>query len=224
MQTNAIKAQIRCDERSFQLCPVTLKGERPSFRQLGISLERTLKIQNLKEYVEDIRADHGGRYYVQIRTELIQKFEQVLDRCLECAGARWDLELDDIGTFTVNNPYVSPTKDRIPIVIGNVDTDIDPEAAIEAIATQNASRWNLTATDLQESHLAAPHRLNRRKRDPSGHPLPKWLPSKNLKVFISKTLYEKLHEERKTPYATLDYMVLPIRPFVRITSAPRGNT
>ena len=138
-QTNAIKAEIRCDERSFQLCPVTLKGERPSFRQLGISLEQTLKIQNLKEYVEDIRTDHGGRYYVQIRAQLIQKFEQVLDRCLECAGARWDLELDDIGTFTVNNPYVSPTKDKIPIVIGSVDTDIDPEDTIEAIATQNAA-------------------------------------------------------------------------------------
>ena len=161
---------------------------------------------------------------MQIREDLIQKFEQVLDRCLECAGARWDLELDNIGTFTVNNPYVSSTKDKIPIVIGSVDIDIDPEAAIEAIATQNASRWNLSATDLQESHFAAPHRLNRRKRDPSGQPVPEWLPSKNLKVFISKTLHEELLGENKAPFATLDYMVLPIRQFVRFPSVARGNT
>ena len=223
-QTNAIKAQIRCDERSFQLCPVTLKGDRPSFRQLGISLERTLKIKNLKEYVEDIRSDHGGRYYVQIRSDLIQQFERALDRCLECAGASWDLELDDIGTFEVNNPYLSPTKDKIPVVISNVDTDIDPEAAITAIAEQNAARWKIPATELEEMHLAAPHRLNRRKRDTSGQPLPEWTPSKNLKVFISKTLHEQLLGEHKAPFATLDYMVLPIRPFVRLPRLPHGNT
>ena len=117
-----------------------LKGDRPSFRQLGISLERKLKIRNLKEYVEDIRTDHGGRYYVQIRADLRESFEKSLDRCLECAGDAWDLELLDIGTFTVNNPYLSPTKDKVPVVISNVDLDIDPEAAIAAIAEQNASR------------------------------------------------------------------------------------
>ena len=221
-QTNANKAQIRCDERSFQLCPVTMKGDRPSFRQLGISLERALKIKNLKEYVEDIRSDHGGRYYVQIRSDLIPQFERALDRSLECAGARWDLELDDIGTFEVNNPYLSPTKDKIPVVISNVDTDIDPEAAITAIAEQNAARWKIPATELKESHFAAPHRLNRRKRDASGQPLPEWTPSKNLKVFISKTLHEQLLGEHKAPFATLDYMVLPSRPYARFPSAPRG--
>ena len=220
-QTQAVKAQIRCDERSFQLCPVTLKGDRPSFRPLGISLERALKITNLKEYVEDIRSDHGGRYYVQIRTDLVKQFERSLDRCLECAGATWDLELDDIGTFTVNNPYLSPTKDKIPVAISNVDTDIDPEAAI---AEQNAARWKIPAAELEESHFAAPRRLNRRKRDTSRQPLPDWTPSKNLKVFISKTLHEQLLGEHKAPFVTLDYMVLPIRPFVRLSSAPRGNT
>ena len=171
-KTQEIKAQIRYDERSFQLCPVTLKGDRPSFRQLGISLERTLKITNLKEHIEDIRSDHGGRYYVQIRADLLKSFEKALDRCLEGGGDSWDLELTDIGTFTVNNPYLSPTKDKVPVVISNVDVDIDPEAAITAIAEQNASRWKIPATELEESHFAALHRLNRRKRDSSGQPLP----------------------------------------------------
>ena len=220
-KTQELKAQIRCDERSFQLCPVKLKGDRPSFRQLGISLERRLKIRNLKEYVEDIRTDHGGRYYVQIRANLRESFEKSLDRCLECAGDSWDLELDDIGTFTVNNPYLSPTKDKIPVVISNVDLDIDPEDAITAIAEQNASRWNIPASELDEEHFAAPHRLNRRKRDSAGQPLPEWTPSRNLKVFVSKTLYEQLMDP-KTAFAMLDYMVLPIRSFARLPSAPRG--
>ena len=203
---------------------MTMKGDHPSFRQLGISLERTLKIENLKEYVEDIRSDHGGRYYVQIRAELLKSFERSLDRCLECAGDSWDLELDDIGTFTVNNPYLSPTKDKVPVVISNVDLDIDPEAAISAIAEQNASRWKLPVTEIEESHFAAPHRLNRRKRDATGQPLPEWTPSKNLKVFVSKTLHEQLFGDHKAAFATLDYMVLPIRPFARFPSAPRETT
>ena len=223
-KTQELKAKIRCDERSFQLCPVKLKGDRPSFRMLGIGLERKLKIRNLKEYVEDIRTDHGGRYYVQIRADLRESFEKSLDRCLECAGDSWDLELDDIGTFTVNNPYLSPTKDKVPVVISNIDLDIDPEDAITAIAEQNASRWKIPASELEDSHLAAPHRLNRRKRDPTGQPLPEWTPSKNLKVFVSKTLHEQLFGDHKVAFATLDYMVLPIRPFARFPSAPRGIT
>ena len=218
-KTQELKAQIRCDERSFQLCPVKLKGDRPSFRRLGISLERKLKIRNLKEYVEDIRTDHGGRYYVQIRADLRESFEKSLDRCLECAGDSWDLELDDVGTFTVNNPYLSPTKDKVPVVISNVDLDIDPEDAITAIAEQNASRWKIPASELEEEHFAAPHRMNRRKRDSAGQPLPEWTPSRNLKVFVSKTLYEQL-KDPKTAFATLDYMVLPIRSFARLPSAP----
>ena len=220
-KTQELKAQIRCDERSFQLCPVKLKGDRPSLRQLGIGLERKLKIRNLKEYVEDIRTDHGGRYYVQIRADLRESFEKSLDRCLECDGDAWDLELDDLGTFTVNNPYLSPTKDKVPVVISNVDLDIDPDDAITAIAEQNASRWKIPAAELEEEHLAAPHRLNRRKRDSAGQPLPEWTPSRNLKVFVSKTLYEQL-KDPKTAFATLDYMVLPIRSFTRPPSAPRG--
>ena len=213
-KTQELKAQIRCDERSFQLCPVKLQGDRPSFRQLGISLERKLQIRNLKEYVEDIRTDHGGRYYVQIRADLRESFEKSLDRCLECAGDTWDLELDDLGTFTVNNPYLSPTKDKVPVVISNVDLDIDPDDAITAIAEQNASRWKIPADELEGKHLAAPHRLNRRKRDPAGQPLPEWTPSRNVKVFVSKTLFELL-KDPKTAFATLDYMVLPIRSFTR---------
>ena len=203
---------------------MTLKGDRPSFRQLGISLERALKITNLKEYVEDIRSDHGGRYYVQIRTDLVKQFERSLDCCLECAGATWELELNDIGTFTVNNSYLSPAKDKIPVVISNVDTDIDPEAAITAITEQNTACWKIPAAELEDSHFAAPYRLNRWKRDSSGQSLPKWTPSKNLKVFISKTLHEQLLGEHKAPFATLDYMILPICPFARFPSFPRGNT
>ena len=220
-KTQEIKAQIRCDERSFQLCPVKLQGDRPSFRQLGIGLERKLGIQNLKAHVEDLRTDHGGRYYVQIRADRRESFEKALDRCLECAGDSWDLELPDIGTFTMNNPYLSPTKDKVPVVISNVDLDIDPEDAITAIADQNAPRWQIPAPELADEHFAAPHRLNRRKRDLAGQPLPEWIPSRNLKVFVSKTLYEQL-KDPKTAYATLDYMVLPIRSFARLPSAPRG--
>ena len=171
--------------------------------------------------MEDIRTDHGGRYYVQIRADHRESFEKSLDRCLECAGDAWDLELDDLGTFTVNNPYLSPTKDKVPVVISNVDLDIDPEDAIAAIAEQNAPRWQIPAHDLTEKHLAAPHRLNRRNRDSTGQPLPEWSPSRNLKVFVSKTLFEQL-KDPKTAFATLDYMVLPIRPFTRAPSAPRG--
>ena len=220
-KTQELKAQIRCDERSFQFCPVKLKGERPSFRQLGISLERKLQIKNLKEHVEDIRTDHGGRFYVQIRAEWRESFEKSLDRCLECSGDAWDLELPEIGTFAVNNPYLSPTKDKVPVVISNVDTDIDPEAAITAIAEQNTTRWKIPATELEESHFAAPHRLNRRKRDASGQPLPEWTPSRNLKVFVSKTLFEIL-KDPKSAFATLDYMVLPIRSFTRSPRVPQG--
>ena len=220
-KTQELKAQIRCDERSFQLCPVKLKGDRPSFRQLGISLERKLQIRNLKNYVEDIRTDHGGRYYVQIRADLRESFEKSLDHCLECAGDAWDLELPDIGTFTVNNPYLSPTKDKVPVVISNVDLDIDPEDAIAAIADQNASRWQISAPELEEKHLAAPHRMNRRKRDAAGQSLPEWTPSRNLKVFVSKTLFEQL-KDPKSAFATLDYMVLPIRAFTRPPSSSRG--
>ena len=220
-KTQELKAQIRCDERSFQLCPVKLKGDRPSFRQLGISLEQKLKIKNFKSFVEDIRTDHGGRYYIQVRADLREPFEKSLDLCLECAGDSWDLELPDIGTFTVNNPYLSPTKDKVPVVINNVDLDIDPEDAIAAIADQNASRWQIPAPELAEEHFAAPHRMNRRKRDSAGQPLPEWTPSRNLKVFVSKTLYELL-KDPKTAFATLDYMVLPIRPFSRPPSTLRG--
>ena len=220
-KTQELKAQIRCDERSFQFCPVKLKGDRPSFRQLGIGLERKLEIQNLKAHVEDIRTDHGGRYYVQIRADMREPFEKALDRCLECSGDAWDIELPEIGTFTVNNPYLSPTKDKVPVVISNVDIDINPEAAITAIAEQNTARWKIPATELEASHFAAPHRLNRRKRDTSGQPLPEWTPSRNLKVFVSKTLFELL-KDPKTAFATLDYMVLPIRSFTRSPRAPQG--
>ena len=50
------------------------------------------------------------------------------------------------------------------------------------------------------------------------------LDRRNVKVYISKTLHEKLFGEQKTLYATLDYMVLPIRPFIHFTSEPRGDT
>ena len=222
--TQEIKAQIRCDERSFQFCPVSLKGDRPSLRQLGIGLERKLKLQNLKACIEDIRTDQGGRFYVQVRDDHREQFEKALDRALECTDDRWNMVLEDLSTFAVNNPYTSFTRDKVPIVIGNVDLDIDPEAAITAIADQNATRWKIPATELEESHFAAPHRLNRRKRDSSGQPFPEWSPSKNLKVFVSKTLHEQLFGDQKAAFATLDYMILPIRPFARFPSAPRGIT
>ena len=114
---------------------MTLKGKRPSFCQLGISLERKLGIQNPKKCIEDIRVDHGGRFYVQIRAEQFKNFKTTLDRSLDCDNAEWNLELeDDIGIFEVDNTYLSPSKDKTPIVIGNVDTDIEAEAAIAAIA------------------------------------------------------------------------------------------
>ena len=222
--TQEIKAQIRCDERSFHLCPVSLKGDRPSFRQLGISLERKLKIQNLEACIEDIRSDQGGRFFIQIRDDYRKSFEKALDRSLECTDARWNLELEDLSTFEVNNPHTSPTRDKIPVVIGNVDTDIEAEAAIEAIVEQNAARWNLPSTELLDSHLAPPHGLNRRKRDAFGQPLSDWIPSRNLKVFVSKALHEKLFAEHKSQYAKLDCMVLLICPFVRFPSVSRGNT
>ena len=77
-----IKAKIRSDDRSFQLKPVTLKGPRPSFRQLGINLASKLALPNLKTIVEDIRSDRRGRFYIQIRADCRKEFETALDRCL----------------------------------------------------------------------------------------------------------------------------------------------
>ena len=165
-----IKAKIRCDERSFQLKPVSLKGPRPSFRQLGLSLARTLALPHLKSIVEDIRSDRGGRYYIQIREECRKEFEMALDRSLTRGQAKWNLELDDLGTFDVSDPYESLSKGKIPVVIGNVDEEIPADAALVSIAEQNASRWQLPAAELLDAHMVAPHRLNRRQRDDAGKP------------------------------------------------------
>ena len=215
-----IKAKIRCDDRSFQLKPVTLKGPRPSFRQLGISLARTLVIPHLKTIVEDIRSDRGGRFYVQIRADCRKEFETALDRALVRGQAKWNLELDDLGTFDVSDPYESLSKGKIPVVIGNVDEEISADAALASIAEQNASRWQLPAAELLDTHMVAPHRMNRRKRDDAGNPTPNWIPSRNIKVFISPDLHQKLFATHAAAYASLDYMVLPIRAYTS-PSRPR---
>ena len=215
-----IKAKIRCDDRSFQLKPVTLKGPRPSFRQLGISLARTLALPHLKTIVEDIRSDRGGRFYIQIRADCRKEFETALDRCLVRGHAEWNLKLDDLGTFDVSDPYESLSKGKIPVVIGNVDEEISADAALTSITEQNASRWQLPAAELLCTHVVAPHRLNRRKRDDAGNPTPNWIPSRNLKVFISPDLHKKLFDANAAAYASLDYMVLPIRAYT-IPSRPR---
>ena len=106
-QTHEIKAQIRCDDRSFQFKPVHLKGQWPSFRQLSISTERTLQIPNLKELVDDVRSDRGGRYYIQIREDKFKTFGKILDQHLNDEEYTWNIELDDLGKFEVNDPYQS---------------------------------------------------------------------------------------------------------------------
>ena len=90
-------------------------------------------------------------------------------------------------------------------------------------AHQNAARWKLLAADLLDSHTSTPHRLNRRKRDASGKPTKDWTPSRNIRVVISKTLlHEELFTANKTLYASLDYMVLPIRAYICPTIARSG--
>ena len=208
-----IKAKTRSDARSFQLRPVTLKGPRPSFRQLGISLARKLALPNLKTIVEDIRSDRGGRFYIQIRADCRKEFETTLDRCLVRGHERWNLELEELGTFEVSDPYQSISKGKIPVVIGNVDEEISADASLINIAEQNASRWQIPAAELLDSHLVAPHRLNRRQRDDAGNPTQNWIPSRNVKVFISPDLHKKLFDAHAAAYASLDYMVLPIRAY-----------
>ena len=215
-----IKAKIRCDDRSFQLKPVTLKGARPSFRQLGISLARTLALPHLKTLVEDIRSDRGGRFYIQIRADCCKEFELALDRCLARGQEKWNLELEELGTSDVSNPYQSISKGKIPDVIGNVDEEISADAALTSIAEQNASRWQIPAAELLDSHMVAPHRMNRRQRDDAGNPTPNWIPSRNVKVFISPDLHKKLFDANAAAYASLDYMVLPIRAYTS-SSRPR---
>ena len=135
-----IKAKIRCDDRSFQLKPVTLKRPRPSFRQLGISRARKLALLHFKNIVEDIRSDRGGRFYLQIRADCRKEFKTALDRCLIRGHERWNFELEELGTFEVSDPYQSISKGKIPVVIGNVDEEISADAALISIAEQNASR------------------------------------------------------------------------------------
>ena len=89
-------------------------GGPPSFRQLGTGLERKLEIPNTKEYVENVRDDHCGRFYVQIRAEQLEKFETALDRCLDCDYAKWNPELDDTGNREVDNRTSLPRKTRSP--------------------------------------------------------------------------------------------------------------
>ena len=61
--------------------------------------------------------------------------------------------------------------------------------------------------------MVAPHRLNRRQRDDAGNPTQNWIPSRNVKVFISSDLHKKLFDAHAAAYASLDYMVLPIRAY-----------
>ena len=143
-----------------------------------------------------------------------------LDRSLTRGQAKWNLELDDLGTFDVSGPYESLSKGKIPVVIGNVDEEISADVALTGIAEQNASRWQLPAAELLDTHMVAPHRMNRRKRDNAGNPTQNWIPNRNIKVFISPDLHQKLFKAHAAAYASLDYMVLPIRAYTS-PSRPR---
>ena len=101
---------------------------------------------------------------------MILRFETALDLQLDNDQDRLILELAAIGIFEVRNPYQSLSTGKIPVVIGNVDEDITVEDAISSNADQKASRWQLPTSDLKTTHMAVPHRLNKRERDDSGSP------------------------------------------------------
>ena len=163
--------------------------------------------------MEDIRSDRGGRYYIQIREDKFKTFGKILDQHLKDDEDTWNIELDDLGKFEVSYPYQSISTGKIPSSLGTSMKASLQKTPSTASPFKTRLDRKCPPRGLLNTYMTAPHLLNRRKRDPSGNPLPEWLPICNLRVFISRNLHEKIFAGKATSYANLDYMILPIRIF-----------
>jgi len=208
------RTAIRCDERSIRLRPTEIRGAVNG----GTLARRLLKLMGTKEsekqVVEDIRTDRSGNYYVQI-------FKGKAREMIEGFAAKADEEgtvfLSDLGHWKISPPMKSHTAGKTPVVIHGVPTNVNLNQAMDELWLSNKGRWGLNEDADIADHLACPNRLNRKVRSSTSHVMIsranemgeeqqfEWLPSKSVKVYVSKEVLTKLTEREGLTYVMFDY-------------------
>ena len=111
---------------------------------------------------------------------------------------------------------VSSARDAFASEIRSAITSVAKEGG-DVFALAEASA-NVYATAIAQAFAAASVQIT--STASAGNPTPNWIPSRNVKVFLSPDLHKKLFDTHAVAYASLDYMVLPIRAYTR-PSRPR---
>jgi len=208
------RVAIRCDERSLRLKPADVRGAVNG----GTLARRLLKLRGTKEsekeVVEDIRTDRSGNYYVQIFRD---KAKEVIEELTSKADEEGTIFLPDLGHWKISPPTKSHTAGKTPVVVHGIPANVNLNQVIDELWLSNKGRWGLDeAADISD-HLACPNRLNRKVRSSTSHDMDsranekeedhqiEWLPSKSIKIYVSKEVLNKLTEREGLMYVMFDY-------------------
>ena len=208
----AMRHAIRDDARSVKLRSVKADGARPP----GIIANAIAKLIDVSmptnKIVEDVRCDSRGTTYVQLFTE---GFETRLKTLLNKTDSNQVIDLGDAGYYTMSEPTKCEVAGMAPIVISGVKSSHSPAQIATEIWEMNATRWGLS-NERCAQHIAGISRLNRRVRPRDGEdksPNPTWVPSKSIKMFVSRDLLRAMATPEERYLIRYEYEFLEGRPF-----------
>jgi len=193
------KQAMRCDARSLRLKPLAPTGA-VNGGTLARRLLEHLDIPGIseKDYVEDIRVDRAGNYYIQLFEGKFEKTAQLLTKKL----AEGNISLRELGRWSLSPPATSNSAGKVPVVVHDIQAKADMQKVIEEIWLSNKGRWGLSDEECSVDHLANPHRLNRRLKEGD---MIEWIPSKSIKVYVSKQIYARMTERDGLMFLVYDY-------------------
>lgn len=181
------RQEHRDDKRSFKFTPASDETLPVSPGVFQASFFQFVKNAGLaRGDLEDIRKDRAGTFYVQVSSSSFSRYQELF-------SGEGSITLPDLGSWVAGAPTVSVTAGKVPVVLRGVDHHWDGgEDLIEELKLSNASMFEALGISDASQHVLFSHRLNRRVPNAMGSDAFEWRPSKSVKLWVSKQVYDYL--------------------------------
>ena len=203
------KKKLRSDTRSFRFRSVSKNGMASSTMFLKHLFESLGIPEDPKLLVEDVRSDRYGTIYVQT-TE--NAYNHVKEKIRSRSNNEKQMVVGQLGPFFYADPVLSAVAGKTPMVIKGIDMCWSDDQFTQELWDSNHVEWGIAKNAVIADHLTAAKRLSRHKNAYDDADDPKWLPSRNYKVFVSHTIMDHLREKGAT--VRFDFQLLGARLFI----------
>ena len=201
------RSQLRDDSRSISLIATDPNGS-ISASSVARNFLLALRIpEDHRDIVEDVRQSSSGVYYIQVSPRYL---DLVLNGIKTKCKPDNKIDLPNLGEFIANEPTISKVAGKTAIVLSGVPEDWTPSEASQELWRANKSSWKLQDSRM-EDHICEDVRLNRRKTEKDPLDSPAWIPTKSLKLWVSKEVVAALRDSHAV--VRFDFQFLSVRFF-----------